>query len=672
MSIFFKLVSLIVATVVGLVVSLLIIGYLLVAKNAENTVTESLNADKKILQSEIDSNLELLSVLAKLLAENPDFVAAVESRDNFAIKRFAKSLTDEPQIDFVTITDTNGDVLARGHSDKAGDNVGPDRISIHTPLSGTPITGLEPGSVVPLTLASGVPIMSNGKIIGALVMGQDLSNGNFVNKMKEKTGVECTIFLDDTRISTTVLKDGKPAVGTKLSNDEIYSEVISKSETILSRNTIVGKEYSTLYWPWKQLNDKNGGIFFVGTSRDEIESVQNNIIILFLSAGAGLGLIMIVIGVLVARAITIPLRQATTYAKEVADGKFDGQLNIKSKDETGTLAMALKEMVSTIKNKIVEAEDQAKKADEQSKAAQLATSQAEESALEIKEKQEAMLEIALAIEKVSQNLSAAVSDLSNEIDNATHGAEEQQVRVSETSASMSEVNLATQEVAHKAAETSEISSEARSQAQEGANMVTQVVESIHEVEQKTTTLKQTMADLGEQAKGIDQVMTVIIEIADQTNLLALNAAIEAARAGDAGRGFAVVADEVRKLAEKTMEATREVGNTIAGIQKGVEQSIGVVDETASMITQTTTLSMNSGEALDKIVQMITASSDQIQAIAAAAEQQSASSESINATFDDVATISAQTAEAMDRSATAVANLLEQEKTLTSLVLRLKA
>ena len=672
MSIFFKLVSLIVATVVGLVVSLLIIGYLLVAKNAENTVTESLNADKKILQSEIDSNLELLSVLAKLLAENPDFVTAVESRDNFAIKRFAKSLTDESQIDFVTITDTNGDVLARGHSDKAGDNVGPDRISIHTPLSGTPITGLEPGSVVPLTLASGVPIMSNGKIIGALVMGQDLSNGNFVNKMKEKTGVECTIFLDDTRISTTVLKDGKPAVGTKLSNDEIYSEVISKSETILSRNTIVGKEYSTLYWPWKQLNDKNGGIFFVGTSRDEIESVQNNIIILFLSAGAGLGLIMIVIGVLVARAITIPLRQATTYAKEVADGKFDGQLNIKSKDETGTLAMALKEMVSTIKNKIVEAEDQAKKADEQSKAAQLATSQAEESALEIKEKQEAMLEIALAIEKVSQNLSAAVSDLSNEIDNATHGAEEQQVRVSETSASMSEVNLATQEVAHKAAETSEISSEARSQAQEGANMVTQVVESIHEVEQKTTTLKQTMADLGEQAKGIDQVMTVIIEIADQTNLLALNAAIEAARAGDAGRGFAVVADEVRKLAEKTMEATREVGNTIAGIQKGVEQSIGVVDETASMITQTTTLSMNSGEALDKIVQMITASSDQIQAIAAAAEQQSASSESINATFDDVATISAQTAEAMDRSATAVANLLEQEKTLTSLVLRLKA
>ena len=82
--------------------------------------------------------------------------------------------------------------------------------------------------------------------------------------------------------------------------------------------------------------------------------------------------------------------------------------------------------------------------------------------------------------------------------------------------------------------------------------------------------------------------------------------------------------------------------------------------------------MNSGQALDKIVEMITASSDQIQAIAAAAEQQSASSESINSIFDDVATISAQTAEAMERSSTAVSNLIEQEKTLSSLVLRLKA
>lgn len=70
------------------------------------------------------------------------------------------------------------------------------------------------------------------------------------------------------------------------------------------------------------------------------------------------------------------------------------------------------------------------------------------------------------------------------------------------------------------------------------------------------------AELSEQAKSIDTIVTTIKAIADQTNLLALNAAIEAARAGESGRGFAVVADEVRKLAARTAEATAEIADVV--------------------------------------------------------------------------------------------------------------
>jgi methyl-accepting chemotaxis protein len=232
---------------------------------------------------------------------------------------------------------------------------------------------------------------------------------------------------------------------------------------------------------------------------------------------------------------------------------------------------------------------------------------------------------------------------------------------------MEEMNATVLEVAKNASQAAESSDAARQKAKAGEGMVANLVRGIDEVRAQSMDLRENMNRLGEKAQGIGRIIGVINDIADQTNLLALNAAIEAARAGEAGRGFAVVADEVRKLAEKTMLATREVGEAIESVQAGARDNASRVDATVRAVERVTELAGQSGRALGEIVELVDAASDQVRSIATASEEQSAASEEINRAVDEINRVSAETAQGMNDSVRTVMSLAEQSDILTALI-----
>ncbi|WP_308583590.1 methyl-accepting chemotaxis protein [uncultured Desulfovibrio sp.] len=341
-------------------------------------------------------------------------------------------------------------------------------------------------------------------------------------------------------------------------------------------------------------------------------------------------------------------------------------------DEFSTLAAGMRRMVQSIRHLLSESEHKTQAAQHATEEAEKATARAEEAARQAESaKREGMLTAAGQLEEVVSVISAASTELSAQIEQSDKSAVESAQRLAEAATAMNEMNATVQEVARNASAASAVSAETRANAESGANIVENALQSIGQVHKVSLALKGDMTTLNQHAQAITQIMNVISDIADQTNLLALNAAIEAARAGEAGRGFAVVADEVRKLAEKTMASTNDVGNAISAIQGSAGQSVAAMDKALAEVEKAAALAKQSGEALQGIVTKVEESADQVSAIATASEQQSATSDEINQSIVSVNEMSSQTAQAMGEASRAVSELARQAERMSELISEMK-
>jgi two-component system, sporulation sensor kinase E len=248
------------------------------------------------------------TLAAKAAASIPGLVDAVEGRDQEACLRIMSLIIKEREIDFGLVTDEKGVVLVRTYSANKGDDLS-GQVTIKQALGGTDVSMVQQIPVSPLGIRSSVPVKnSNGRIIGTVSFSIDGAKAAMVDKTKQIYGVEATIFAGDTRVSTTVTKDGQRATGTKASPD-ITEMVLKKGADYKGRADVNGIPFVASYKPVKGPDGEPVGMIFSGKSLQSYYEDRNQQ--LRVVAGLALGnlLVCLLIAYWMAETLYAPLVQ---------------------------------------------------------------------------------------------------------------------------------------------------------------------------------------------------------------------------------------------------------------------------------------------------------------------------------------------------------------------------
>ncbi|BCS55029.1 bacteriohemerythrin [Geobacter sp. SVR] len=223
----------------------------------------------------------------------------------------------------------------------------------------------------------------------------------------------------------------------------------------------------------------------------------------------------------------------------------------------------------------------------------------------------------------SSQISASSGVMQASADSMANAADHAVVQTTAVAVATEEMSATSGDISQNCNLAAESARRANDVAGHGAEVVENTIAVMQRIAERVHASARTVEELGRQSDQIGSIIITIEDIADQTNLLALNAAIEAARAGEQGRGFAVVADEVRALAERTTNATREIGTMIKSIQNDTKSAVAAMEKGVAEVKQGTHEAGRSGEALRSIQEEINNLNMQVQQMAVAAEEQTA-------------------------------------------------